>query len=85
MLFAFAAIKWIVPIKTTRITASMIAYSATPWPCSDRSLFKLKRPKLLASSNLWVQCLHFLYIARNGPIVEREGHQHWSYYRNQSG
>jgi len=49
MLFAFAPIKWIAPIKTTRITASMIAYSPTPWPCSDRSLFKLKRPKLLAS------------------------------------
>ena len=49
MLFAFAPIKWITPIKTTRITASMIAYSPTPWPCSDRSLFKLKRPKLLAS------------------------------------
>ena len=49
MLFAFAPIKWIAPIKTTRITASMIAYSPTPWPCSDRSLFKVKRPKLLTS------------------------------------
>ena len=49
MLFAFAPIKWITPINTTRIMASMIAYSPTPWPCSDRSLFKLKRPKLLAS------------------------------------
>jgi len=49
MLLALAPIKWIAPIKTTRITASMIAYSPTPWPCSDRSLFKLKRPMLLAS------------------------------------
>jgi membrane protein len=35
-----------------------------------RSQFvQVETPKLLASRNIWVQCLHFLYIARNGPIV----------------
>jgi len=40
MLLAFAPIKWMVPIRTTRITASIIAYSAISWPSSDRKIFR---------------------------------------------
>jgi hypothetical protein len=47
MLLAFVPIKRIAPIKTIRITAIMIAYSAAPWPSSDSRIFKWIFPNFL--------------------------------------